>query len=66
MFLEQLQDVLDGVPNGDFLILVGDFNARAGVLNPQDDLWHGVVELKKEILLLRIFYNFVSVTNYLS
>jgi len=42
-FLEQLQDVLDGVPNTDFLVLVGDFNALVGVLNPEDDLWHGVV-----------------------
>jgi len=39
-FLEQLQD---GIPSSDFLVLVGDFNARVGVFNPQDDLWHGVV-----------------------
>ena len=40
---QQLQNVLDGVPNSDFLILVGDFNARVGVFNPQDELRHGVV-----------------------
>ena len=38
-FLEQLQNALDGVPNTDFLVLVG----RVGVFNPEDDLWHGVV-----------------------
>jgi len=42
-FSEHLQDVLDGVPNSDFLVLVGDFNARVGVFNPQDELWHGVM-----------------------
>jgi len=26
-----------------FLVLVGDFNARVGVFNPEDDLWRGVV-----------------------
>jgi len=41
--LEQLQDVLDGVPNSDFLVLVGDFYAQVSVFNPQDDLWHGIV-----------------------
>ena len=40
--LEHLQDALDGVPTK-FLILVGDFNTRVGVFNPEDDLWRGVV-----------------------
>ena len=42
-FLKDLQDVVDEVPHSDFLVLLGDFNARVGVFNPQDDLWHGVV-----------------------
>ena len=37
-FSKQLQDVLDRVPNNDFLVLMGDFNARVGVFNPQDEL----------------------------
>ena len=33
-FSEQLQDVLDGVRNNDFLVLVSDFNLRVGMFNP--------------------------------
>ena len=42
-FLEDLQDVVDVVPYSDFLILLGDFNARVGVFNHQNNLWRGVV-----------------------
>ena len=42
-FLEDLQDTLDSVPQGDTLLLLGDFNARVGVFDPRDDLWNGVI-----------------------
>ena len=55
------------MPDSDFLVLVGDFNAQVGVFNPQDNLWHGVVGRHGiEERNVRTFYNFVSVTNYLS
>ena len=38
-FLEQLQDTLDDVPQGDTLVMLGDFNARVGVFDPADGLW---------------------------
>jgi len=67
-FLEQLQDALDAIPNSDFLVIVGDFNARVGVIDPQDNLWRGVVGrygIKERNLAGEdFFYNFVSVTNY--
>ena len=31
------------MPDTDFLVLVGDFNAQVGVFNPENDLWRGVV-----------------------
>ena len=39
-FLEQLQDTLDDVPQDDTL---GDFNARVGVFDPANGLWHGAI-----------------------
>jgi len=59
------------VPNSDFLVLVGDFNAQVGVFNPQDDLWHGVVgkfgikerNLAGEDLLQFCECNQLSITN---
>ena len=37
-FLEQLQDTLDDVPQGDTLEMLGDFNARVGVFDPANNL----------------------------
>jgi len=54
--LEQLQDILDGVPNSDFLVIVRDLMLKlvcsilkmiCGIV-----VWVGM-ELKKEILLVR-------------
>ena len=43
-FSNELQDTLDKVPQSDVLVMLGDFNARVGVLKPDDeDEWRGVV-----------------------
>ena len=42
-FCSDLQDTLDKIPQNDILVVLGDFNARVGVLKPDDDLWHGVI-----------------------
>ena len=42
-FLEQLQDALDDIPKGDTLVMLGDFNARVGMFDPADGLWHGTI-----------------------
>ena len=42
-FLEQLQDTLDDVPLGDTLVMLGDFNARVGMFDPADGLWHKTI-----------------------
>ena len=42
-FLEQLQDTLDDIPKGDTLVMLGDFNARVGMFDPADVLWHGTI-----------------------
>ena len=42
-FLEQLQDTLDDVPQGDTLVMLGDFNAGVGVFDPANGLWHGTI-----------------------
>ena len=41
-FYAELQDTIDKVPTNDILILLGDFNARVGVLD-HNDLWSGVL-----------------------
>ena len=38
----ELLDTIDKVPTNDILILLGDFNARVGVLD-HNDLWSGVL-----------------------
>ena len=42
-FLGDLQDTLDKVPQNDVLVLLGDFNARVGVLKLGEVEWQGVV-----------------------
>ena len=42
-FLEQLQNTLDDVPQGDTLVMLGDFNARVGMFDPADGLWHKTI-----------------------
>ena len=42
-FRYDLQDTIDAVPQDDFLMLLGDFNARVGVLGPAEKCWRGVV-----------------------
>ena len=42
-FISELQDTLDKVPRGDVLVLLGDFNARVGVLGQDEEEWRGVV-----------------------
>ena len=41
--MEQLKDTLDNVPQGVTLVMLGDFNARVGVFNPANGLWHGTI-----------------------
>ena len=41
-FYADLQDTIDNVPANDILILLGDFNARVGVLD-HNNLWSGVL-----------------------
>ena len=43
MFYDDLQDVLNGVPHEDLLLLLGDFNAHVGVRDRASDLWSGVL-----------------------
>ena len=43
-FLEQLQDTLADVPLGDTLVMLGDFNARVGMFDPADGLWHKTID----------------------
>ena len=42
-FIEELQDCLDSVPQDDTLLIMGDFNARVGVYDDDDELWSGVL-----------------------
>ena len=42
-FLEQLQDTLDDIPQGDTLVMLGDFSARIGMFDPADGLWHKTI-----------------------
>lgn len=34
---------MDKVPPTDLLVVLGDFNARVGILNDRSDLWRGVL-----------------------
>ena len=42
-FSSKLQDTLDRVPQSDTLVVLGDFNARVGVLKSDEEEWPGVV-----------------------
>ena len=42
-FSSELQDTLDKVPQNDVLVVLGDFNARVGVLKPDEEEWGGIV-----------------------
>jgi len=37
-FIKELQDCLDGVPQGDTLLMLGDFNVCVGVYGGNDEL----------------------------
>ena len=39
----ELQDVIDAIPHDELLVLLGDFNARVGVLGPDEESWRGVL-----------------------
>ena len=43
-FCSDLQETLDQIPQNGILVVLGDFNARVGVLKPREDSWHGVIE----------------------
>ena len=38
-FFEEFQDALDKIPESDILVVLGDFNARVGVLEQDSNLW---------------------------
>ena len=42
-FIEDLQDAIDQIPTSDVLVLLGDFNARVGRRDPENDLWRGTL-----------------------
>ena len=42
-FYDDLQDTIDRIPHNDILVMLGDFNARVGVLDTGNNLWQGVV-----------------------
>ena len=42
-FYDDLQDTIDKIPHNNILVLLGDFNARVGVLDTGNDLWQGVL-----------------------
>ena len=42
-FFAELQDTLDKIPKSDILVVLGDFNARVGVLDQDSDLWRGIL-----------------------
>ena len=41
-FVDELQDTLDSVPHDDILTLLGDFNARVGKCEFEEDIWRQV------------------------
>ena len=42
-FYDDLQDTIDRIPHNDILVMLGDFNARVGVLDTGNNLWQGVI-----------------------
>ena len=42
-FYDNLQDTIDRIPHNDILVMLGDFNARVGVLDTGNNLWQGVI-----------------------
>ena len=43
-FYDVLQDTIGRIPHNDILVMLGDFNARLGVLDTAGkDLWQGVI-----------------------
>jgi len=42
-FNTDLQATLDRIPSQDMLIMAGDFNAKVGVLKPDEEEWHEVM-----------------------
>jgi len=38
-----LQDTIDAVPCDEMLVLLSDFNARVGILGPDEKGWRGVI-----------------------
>ena len=42
-FYSDLQDTIDKIPQNDILLMLGDFNARVGVLDQDSDVWQGVL-----------------------
>ena len=40
---DYLQDTIDRISHNDILVMLGDFNARVGVLDRGNDLWQGVI-----------------------
>ena len=42
-FFAELQDALDKIPESDILVVLGDFNARVGVLDQDSNLWRGIL-----------------------
>ena len=61
-FYYDLQDTIDRIPHNDILVMLGDFNARVGVLDTGNNLWQGVIGkhgLSDVILWARNFWNSV-------
>ena len=42
-FNDDLQDTVDRIPHHDIFVMLGDFNARVGVLDTGNNLWQGVI-----------------------
>ena len=42
-FNDDLQDIIDKIPQYNILVLLGYFNARVSVLDTENDLWQGVL-----------------------
>ena len=42
-FYDDLQDTINRIPRNDILVMLGDFNARVGMLDTGNNLWQGVI-----------------------
>ena len=42
-FYDDLQDTIDRIPHNDILVMLGDFNARVGMLDTENNLWQSVI-----------------------